>query len=325
MVIDFHAHLIDPEVYAETRVWSIFAKTQDPAREAAVNARLADIDERVEAMDRMGVDMQVLSSSLVHQGTYDAEPAVGLRLDRRMNDRMADAIARKPGRFVGVGSVPLQAPDLAVRELNRCMRDLKLNGVTISTAVRDLEIGDAALRPFWEAAEALDAVVYIHPAGNHGQRFRKYALWNSAGQSFEEAMAVASLMYEGILDTYPRLKIVVSHGGGYMPYYIGRIARNYLEKPATRINMSKPPIDYVRMLYYDTCVYDALTLEHLVQIVGWDRLVMGSDYPVGDKNPVEIVRNCKSLDGAQASAVIGGTAERLLALGPTAAGSPARD
>jgi aminocarboxymuconate-semialdehyde decarboxylase len=325
MAIDFHAHLIDPEVYAETSAWSIFAQTQDAARAASVNARLADVDERVAAMDRMHVDMQVLSSSLVHQGTYNAEPAVALRLDRRMNDRMADVVARKPGRFVGVGSLPLQAPDLAVRELTRCMDDLKLKGVTISTAVRDLEIGDAALRPFWQAAEALGAVVYIHPAGNHDQRFRKYALWNSVGQSFEEAMAVASLMYEGILDAYPKLKIVVSHGGGYMPYYIGRVARNYLEKPATRINMSKPPIDYVRMLYYDTCVYDEATLEHLVEIVGWDRLVMGSDYPVGDKNPIEIVRNCKALSDAQATAVIGGTAERLLGLGPSADGAMMRD
>ena len=194
------------------------------------------------------------------------------------------------------------------------MEDLKLNGVTISTAVRDLEIGDASFRPFWEAAEALNAVVYIHPAGTHHQRFRKYALWNSVGQSFEEAMAIASLMYEGILDAYPKLKIVISHGGGYMPYYIGRIARNYLEKPATRVNMSKPPIDYIRMLYYDTCVYDKVTLEHLVEIVGANRLLMGSDYPVGDPDPSAVVRACKALEGALVPAVLGGTAKKLLGL-----------
>lgn len=314
MVIDFHAHLIDPAVYAETRAWSIFAMTQDPAREASVNKRLADIDDRVAAMDRMGVDMQVLSSSLVHQGTYNAPPADGLRLDRRMNDRIAEAIALKPERFCGVGSLPLQAPDLAVQELRRCMEELGLKGVTISTSVGALEIGDVSLRPFWEAAEALGAVIYIHPAGNHDQRFRKHALWNSIGQSFEEAMAIGSLFYEGILDAYPKLKIVVSHGGGYMPYYIGRIARNYLEKPATRVNMSKPPIDYLRMLYYDTCVYDKATLEHLVEIVGADRLVMGADYPVGDEDPVAVVRDCKALDNTLVPAVLGGTAKTLLGL-----------
>jgi aminocarboxymuconate-semialdehyde decarboxylase len=263
MAIDFHAHLIDQQVYAETSAWSIFAQTQDPARAAAVLARMADLDERTAAMDRMGVAVQVLSPSLVHQSTYAADPAIALRLDQRMNDRLAAAIASKPDRYRGLGSLPLQAPSLAVEELTRCMRELNLSGVTISTSVRDREIGDASLRPFWEAAEALNAVIFIHPAGNHDPRFRKYQLWNSIGQNFEEAMAIASLFYEGVLDTFPKLKIVVSHGGGYMPFYLGRLARNYIEKPATRINMSKPPIEYVRMLYYDTCCQCRFNFPHL--------------------------------------------------------------
>jgi aminocarboxymuconate-semialdehyde decarboxylase len=313
MAIDFHAHLIDPQVYAETSAWSIFARTQDASRAASVIARMADLDERITAMDRMGVAIQVLSSSLVHQCTYDAEPAEGLRLDARMNDKIAAAMAAKPGRFRGLGSVPLQAPALAVQELQRCMGELALSGVTISTRVRDLEIGDVSLRPFWEAAESLGAVIFIHPAGNHDARFKKWQLWNSIGQSFEEAMAIASLFYEGILDAYPKLKIVVSHGGGYMPFYLGRLARNYIEKPATRANMSKAPLDYVRMLHYDTCVYDPDTLAHLAGIAGTERIVMGSDYPVGDTTPIEFVENCAALDASGKKAILRGNAERLLA------------
>jgi aminocarboxymuconate-semialdehyde decarboxylase len=316
MAIDFHAHLVDPQVYAETKTWSIFAQSQDPARAASVIARMADLDERIAAMDGMGVAIQVLSSSLVHQCTYEAEPADALRLDRQMNDRIAEAVASKPDRFRGLGSVPLQSPDLATNELTRCMRDLALSGVTISTRVRGLEIGDLALRPFWARAEELGAVVFLHPAGNHDPRFRKYQLWNSIGQSFEEAMAIASLFYEGILDAYPKLKIVVSHGGGYMPFYLGRLARNYIEKPATRVNMRKAPIDYVRMLYYDTCVYDPDTLSHLVEVVGSERIVMGSDYPVGDTKPVEFVRDCRRLDEAGKEMVLTGNAERLLTVTP---------
>jgi aminocarboxymuconate-semialdehyde decarboxylase len=311
--VDFHAHLIDPEVYRETQAWSVFAQTTDAVRAAVVLAGLADIDERIAAMDTMGVGTQVLSSSLVHQCSYDAEPDEALRLDAAMNETIARAVAAHPDRLLGLGSLPLQAPDLAVRELSRCMRDLGLSGVTISTRVRDLEIGDAAMRPFWEAAEALSAVVLIHPAGNREPRFRKWQLWNSIGQSFEEAMAIASLFYEGILDAYPKLKIVVSHGGGYMPYYLGRIARNYAEKPATRANMSKPPIDYLRMLHYDTCVYDADTLADLVRVVGAERIVMGSDYPVGEKKPAEFVRDCAALDVPAQELVLSGNAERLLA------------
>ena len=187
----------------------------------------------------MGVALQVLSSSLVHQCTYDAEPADALRLDRRMNDRIAEAVAAKPDRFRGLGSVPLQSPDLA---------DKRTDALHARTSSERRHHLDAGSRPgnrrcgasaVLGSAEALGAVVFIHPAGNHDARFRKYQLWNSIGQSFEEAMAIASLFYEGILDAYPKLKIVVSHGGGYMPFYLGRLARNYLEKPATRANMSK--------------------------------------------------------------------------------------
>ena len=202
--VDFHAHLIDREVYRETQEWSIFAQTQDAARAASVLARMADVDERVAAMDAMGVGTQVLSSSLVNQCTYDAPPETALRLDAAMNETIARAVSAHPDRFLGLASVPLQAPDLAVRELTRCMEKPGFSGVTISTRVRDREIGDDSLRPFWEAVEALGAVVFIHPAGNHEPRFRKWQLWNSIGQSLEEAMAIASLFYEGILDAYPK-------------------------------------------------------------------------------------------------------------------------
>lgn len=326
--IDFHAHLIHPDVYCETHVWSIFARTSDDAslpdtlrrqmqaRSAGVIARMADLDARLVAMDAMGVDIQVLSSSLVHQCTYEAEPADARRLDGRMNDEIAQAVAAEPDRFRGLGSVPLQAPDLAVAELTRCMNELNLSGVTISTRVRGREIGDAALRPFWEAAEALGAVVFIHPAGSHDARLRKFQLWNSIGQSFEEVMAVASLIYEGVLDACPRLKIVVSHGGGYMPYYLGRVARNYAEKPATRVNMSQPPRDYLRMLHYDSCLYDPETLAQLVRIVGAERIVMGSDYPMGEARPVDFVLDCPVIDTAARNLVLSDNARRLLDRAP---------
>ncbi len=312
--VDFHAHLVDPAIYRETQAFSIFAQTTDPARAAAVIARMADLDARIAAMDAMGVAVQVLSSSLVHQCSYDAEPDTALRLDAAMNERIAQAVAKHPARFRGLGSVPLQAPERAADELSRCIDSLGLSGVTISTRVRDREIGDPALRPFWERAEALGAVVFIHPAGNPDPRFRKWQLWNSIGQSFEEAMAVASLFYEGVLDAYPKLKIVVSHGGGYMPFYLGRIARNYIEKPATRVNMTKPPLDYVGMLHYDTCVYDPDTLSQLVAVVGPERIVMGSDYPVGEVKPADFVRNCAALDTAAQELVLSGNAARLLKL-----------
>jgi aminocarboxymuconate-semialdehyde decarboxylase len=324
-VIDFHAHLMLPEMYAITGPHSMFVKSNtDPAmsedarkgvreREAVLVARMSDVTERIARMDAMGVEKQVLSSSLVQQSTYWAEPQESLRLERMLNDRMAAVVAANPKRLIGLGGVPLAAPALAVAELTRCMRDLGLAGVGISTTARDMELGDAALRPFWERAEELGAVVYIHPAGNTGARFEKWYLWNSIGQAFEEAMAIASLMYEGILDAFPRLNICISHGGGYMPYYMGRIARNYLEKPATRVHMKKSPAEYLRMLCYDSCVYETEVLEALVKRVGSDRVVLGSDYPVGEPKPIEFVESC-ALSAEDKEKIVGANAARLFGM-----------
>ena len=201
---------------------------------------------------------------------------------------------------------------LAVAELERCMRELGLRGVAISTKAGGMELGDQALRPFWAKAEELGALVYIHPGGNRDARFKRFHLWNSVGQAFEEAMAIASLMYDGVLEAFPKLKICISHGGGYMPYYMGRIDRNYVEKANTRVNMTKPPIDYLRMLYFDSCVYERPVLAHLVDKVGADRVLLGSDYPVGEVKPIEFVRETESLTDAQKKQIVRSNGAALL-------------
>lgn len=302
--IDVHAHLMVPEIYAITGPHTMFFKSNtDPnmdeeskkvvrQRDIFIVERMSDVKDRIDRMDAMGVGIQVLSSSLVQQLTYWAEPRESLRLERLLNDRMAAAVATNPQRLIGLGGVPLAAPALAVEELTRCMTELRLAGVGISTTAGDMEIGDPQLRPFWQKAEELGAVVYIHPAGNTGARFGKWYLWNSIGQAYEEAMAIASLMYEGILEAFPGLKICISHGGGYMPYNMGRVARNYLDKPATRVNMKKSPAEYLRMLHYDSCVYETEVLEALVKRVGADRVVLGSDYPVGEPKPIAFIESC---------------------------------
>ena len=127
-------------------------------------------------------------------------------------------------------------------------------------------------------------------------------------------MAIASIFYNGVLDEFPRVKICISHGGGYMPYYMGRITRNYVEKAATRVHMSRSPEEYLRMLYYDTCVYERSALEHLVRRVGADRVVLGSDYPVGETRPVEFVRAASSLSPSEQQGILQGNAARLLGL-----------
>lgn len=324
--IDFHAHVLVPEVYAVAAEHNIFSELPtDPGvtydmrskikeRAVMVLARMSDVRERIAKMDAMGVEVQVLSASLVHQGLEWADAQTSLRLARTTNDWIARAVAGAPARFVGLGTLPLHVPPLAVAELERCMRELGLKGVAISTRAGAMELGDGALRPLWAKAEELGAVVYIHPGGNRDRRFKRFHLWNSVGQAFEEAMAISSLMYDGVLESFPRLKICISHGGGYMPYYMGRIDRNYIEKANTRVNMSKPPIDYLRMLYFDSCVYERPVLQHLVDKVGADRVVLGSDYPVGETKPIEFVTDTANLSAAQKESIVSTNAAALLGL-----------
>jgi aminocarboxymuconate-semialdehyde decarboxylase len=324
--IDFHAHVIVPEVYAVAAEHNIFSelptdpgvtdemRSQIKGRAGMVLARMSDISDRIAKMDAMGVDVQVLSASLVHQGLDWADAQTSLRLARTTNDWIAKAVAAHPARFVGLGTLPLHMPSLAVTELDRCMGDLRLKGVAISTMAGVMELGDPQLRPFWVKAEALGAVVYIHPGGNRDRRFKRFHLWNSVGQAFEEAMAISSLMYDGVLEAFPKLKICISHGGGYMPFYMGRIDRNYLEKANTRVNMSKPPIDYLRMLYFDSCVYETAVLKHLVDKVGADRVLLGSDYPVGETKPIEFVTDSEALSTAQKERILSTNAATLLGL-----------
>ncbi len=323
IAIDIHAHMMHLDVYAKTVGHSAFGKsTFDPslspeakqkARERSdfVCAKMSDATDRIDEMDKMGVDIQVLSASLVHQCTYWAEPDESLRLERMLNERVAEMVATNPKRLIGLGTVPLHAPELAAKEAARCLTELKLRGLNISTRAREMEIGDRRLWPFWETAAANNAIIYIHPAGNPDPRFQKHFLWNSVGQNFEESMAIASLIYEGVLEAFPDLKICISHGGGYMPLCMGRISRNYLEKPTTRANMKKSPDEYLRQLYYDSCVYDHDVLRHLVEKVGASQVILGSDYPVGEWKPIEFVRNTPGISDADKDKIIGLNAAKM--------------
>src|SRR5262245_19743095 len=324
--IDVHAHVIVPEVYAVAAEHNVFSELPtDPGvtdemrgqikeRAKTVLGRMSDLSERGAKMDAMGVEVTGLGASLVHQVHEWADAQTSLRLARTTNDWIAKAVGGNPTRFVGLGTLPLHVPPLAVAELERCRRELGLGGVAISTTAGAMELGDGALRPFWAKAEELDALIYIHPGGNRDRRFKRFHLWNSVGQAFEEAMAISSLMYDGVLESFPRLKICISHGGGYMPYYMGRIDRNYVEKANTRVNMTKPPIDYLRMLYFDSCVYERAVLQRLVNKVGAERVLLGSDYPVGEGRPVEFVTDTDTLSPAQQERIVGTNAAALLGL-----------
>jgi len=326
-VIDFHAHVVAPEVVAFSKGHVVDTGVPDSAGVSeslkedwkkwrqTVDLKMGDPKVRLQDMDKMGVDVQVLTPSLVHQYTYWADPETSLGMEQRANNRIAEMVAVAPDRFVGLGGVPLQHPDLAIGEMRRCLGELKLRGIEVSSHAESMELGDPKLRAFWAEAEKLGAAIYLHPAGVVQPRYGKFQLWNSVGQPLEEALAMCSLFYEGVLDAFPKLKICVAHGGGYLPFYAGRVDRNYFGKGFTRVNMTKSPSEYMRRhFWYDSCVYNADMLEFLVKKVGASRIVLGSDYPVGEPDPIGFVRRVRGLSAADKEDILGRTAAKLLGL-----------
>jgi len=260
-------------------------------------------------MDATGVDIQIISPSIMQQCTYGVEPEQAIEMDRLGNDRVAEDVARHPDRLVGLGSLPLHDVALSAAELERCVRDLKLRGVIISSQINDVELGDARLRPFWAKAEALGAVIFIHPSGNTDPRMKKHRLMITVGQPLEEAYAMSSLVYEGVMDQFPKLKILVAHGGGYLPFYTGRHDNDYRygRSPHLKGDLSS----YLPRFFYDTVLFNPDMLEFLATKVPTSHLMLASDYPFAEKQPVEYVRRAKKISKKDQDAILGTNAAKL--------------
>ncbi|MFM9967903.1 MAG: amidohydrolase family protein [Burkholderiales bacterium] len=320
LVIDFHVHMLDQYVFdasAGKTVTSGFGKTDQSmqrSRGTSMVGKMFSPEDQIADMDARGIDKSVITASTVIQGTSWADPKLDLVLCRKSNDRAAEWVAKFPNRFIGSFVLPLQDVPASMQEFERCTRDLKFKVANISSNYQGHYLGAPVYQPFWETVVATDTVVWIHPEGIKDPWFQEYALWNSAGQSIEEAKVMCSLIYDGVMHNYPSAKIIMAHGGGYFPHYMGRLDRNTGNRPATVKNTGgKKPSEFLRSFYYDTCVYDPLVLKTLVERVGVDRLILGSDYPVGEADPVGFARNC-GIEGDALAAVAGGNAARLLGI-----------
>jgi len=271
--------------------------------------RMMKPESVIEDMDARGIDMAVVTASTVLQGTSWADSQTDLELCRRCNATASEWEAKYPKRFVASVVLPLQDARLSLGELKSRPRV-----INAGSSYNGVYLGDPVYHPFWEAVQDIGATVWIHPEGVRDPWFQRYALWNSAGQSIEETKVMTSLVYEGVLTKYPTLKIVIAHGGGYFPHYLGRMDRNTANRPDTVKNTGgRKPSDFLRAFHYDTCVYDPQVLKVLHERVGADRLVMGSDYPVGEKDPVAFVESL-GFSETENQKICGGNAARLLDL-----------
>ncbi|MFD1842231.1 amidohydrolase family protein [Sphingomonas qilianensis] len=251
----------------------------------AIRCKLYGIDERLADMDRLDIDMQAISPS-PGQYFYFTDIDVGRSAARLVNDGIAEAVASHPDRFVGMGTVPLQDVDQAIVEMRRCVRELDLRGIEISSNVNGRDLHDPVFRPFFAAAEELGVLLFLHPLGfTHANRMSEYYFNNLIGNPLESTLAVGHLIFGGVLDRYPGLRICVAHGGGYLPSYWGRMDHGWRARADCRADCRHPPSSYLKRLWFDTLVFDTGELESLVRTHGADRLCMGSDYPFDMSEP----------------------------------------
>ncbi|MFH0178633.1 amidohydrolase family protein [Streptomyces cacaoi] len=324
--VDVHAHVLLPEVDALvtglpglTAARELDARRNGPASLAVSGPmvrgripRLTDVTVRLAAMDAQGVDVQLVSPSPSHYH-YWADEETAEKLYRLAGEATAAHCARAPDRLKGLGLVPLQHPDLAVRALEHALEQ-GLSGVEISSHAPGRELSDPAYEPFWARAGETGAIVFLHPFGcTLDERLDRWYLSNTVGQPTETAVALSHIVFSGVLDRHPDLKLIAAHGGGYLPTHIGRSDHAWSTRADAGAGCAHLPSSYLRRLYFDSLVHDPHVLRELVRAVGADRVLLGSDFPfdMGTEDPVGALRAAR-LPHADFHAVRGGNAAALL-------------
>lgn len=295
------------------------SNTWDPAR-------------RLEDMDRTGVALQVLSTVPV-MFSYWAKPKDALELCRLLNDHIAEVVRAHPGRFAGLGTVPLQDPDLAAGELERCARELGLRGVEIGSHVDANEhchgadcrnLDHPSLDVIWRTAEELNAAIFVHPWDMLGKRrMQKYWLPWLVGMPAETCLAICSMLLSGVFDRFPKLRVAFAHGGGAFPFTIGRIEHAFDVRPdLVAVDNKNNPRSYLAgggnpaRFYVDSLVHDAEALRLLLKLFGANRVALGSDYPfpLGEANPGSLIESMSDLTENDRTQLLAATAREFLGL-----------
>ncbi len=281
-----------------------------------IKPKMMSVDVRLADMDKMGVDVQAISVP-PFQFYYWAEPEVGRDAARDMNDQMATVVGDHPDRFVALATLPLQNTEMALAEMQRCVKDLGMRGIEISTNVNGDELSDPRLAPVFAKAEELGLVIFIHPEGfTQPDRMAGHYLINLVGHPLESTLAISALIFDGVLARHPGLKICVAHGGGFLPAYAGRMDHAYHARPDVRDGLAKPPGEYLKQLYFDSMVFAPDQLKYLIDKFGADRILLGTDYPLdmGESDPLGLIGRVEGLDEASVAAIAGGNAAGLLGL-----------
>ncbi|HET8526535.1 MAG TPA: amidohydrolase family protein [Actinomycetota bacterium] len=327
MIVDVHRHIVVPEVTREAggdEPWRPSVRWEEGGQVIELGGQVirsavrefVRVDRILEEATSLQMDHVVLSPWVNLLG-YALEPREGLHLARLQNEALSAASEANAGRVSAFGTVPLQAPDLAARELEALMRLPGIRGIEVAASVRGEYLGADRLLPLWEAAEATGAVVFVHPTtkGFDLPVFGQYYLWNTVANPVETAVTAAHLVMAGVLERFPGLRVVLAHGGGALLAVRGRLRHAHTFQPQARARLRGSPDESLARLYHDTVTHDTELLHSLITYVGSDHVLLGSDHPfdMGTAHPVEEVR-VLDLPPHECDAVLGGNAVRLLDL-----------
>jgi len=275
--------------------------------------QFTDIDLRVADMDKMDLDVMAVSCSPT-QFYYLVEPSIGQESSQMVNDNIAANIKKHPNRFVGLGTVPLQDTDMALKELDRCINELKFPGIQIGARVGDEELSAERLEPFWARCEALDIPIFIHPSSFASPRFGKHYLANVIGNPLDTTVGVHYLIFDGVMARYPKIKFYLSHGGAFAAAYGARMDHAFGARPDCREHIDELPSTYLKQFYVDTIVFSVDQLEYLIKKFGVDHVAIGTDYAadMGEYNPVEHVYQVDGLTETDREKICGLNALKLM-------------
>ncbi len=325
--VDIHSHIAVPEAarfaqphltltdipmvrHSNDQTKSINGQ-QDKDRTVA----MTDMDDRIAVLDAMRIDFQLVAPP-PFQCYYTLRTEEAVKATKIVNEGIAAFVNKRPDRFAGLGTVTLQDGATAAEELSFCVNDLGLKGVQVLTNVNGNELSAPQYEPFWRKAEELGCLVMIHPNGfTEGRRFEEHYFSNVIGNPLETTVALHRLIFDGVLERLPNLKILAVHGGGFLPAYSGRIDHAWGARQDSRAGLPKPPTEYLKKVYFDSVVFTPHQLEYLVKLYGADKIVMGTDYPydMADYDPVEHILSTP-LSDEERSKVAGLTALKLLGL-----------
>jgi aminocarboxymuconate-semialdehyde decarboxylase len=325
VTIDIHSDVGVPEAakFVELHLdWSTvplahFANAETKAlnqkQEADIRARVRH-EHRLADLDAMGIDIQMIAPP-PPQCYYTVPLDIAVKATQLVNDGIAAFCAKQPDRLKGFGAVPMTDGDEAAKELERCVKQLGFTGVEVLTNVAGKELSDPAFAPFWKKAEELDVLVMIHPNGfTEAGRLSRFYFNNVIGNPLETTIALHYLIFDGVLERHPKLKILAVHGGGYLGAYPGRIDHAWGARSDSHGNLPQPPTAYLKRVYVDTVVFTLHQLAELVRAFGAGHVIMGTDYPydMADYDPLGHIASVEGFDAVTIAALAGGNAKRLL-------------